>query len=99
MQSERGRKMKRNAASMKKYRICKNYGICFSCGEPTKHGHVYCDECLKWQNAKVRNRREEHIAKHECSRCGKPLAPDDEHRMCPACRKKERERYYKRKQK
>ena len=47
MQSERVRKMKRNAASMKKYRICKNYGICFSCGEPTKHGHVYCDECLK----------------------------------------------------
>lgn len=59
-------------------------GLCITCGKPAK-SQVYCEYHLEKQRIKSRERREIYKAQGRCPRCGKPLHPEFNLKICLEC--------------
>jgi len=84
------------AASRRRYEECKAKGICPVCGKVrVPQGRITCDACLSKQYTRKARQR----AEGRCVYCGQELPEDNigRYKLCPICREKSRQRYYRRK--
>lgn len=83
-------------ASRRRYEELKAKGICPVCGKVhVPQGQITCDACLSKQYARKARQR----AEGRCVYCGQELPEDNigRYKLCPVCREKSRQRYYRRK--